>query len=189
MNVIFLDFDGVLDTIHFQSMKDIERRIQILADICQEYNCKVVIEASAKDAIDEETLEVEEESWVNDIFRLFNKYGIECIGRTPNVEKRINNTSSLPMWKEDEIILYLERHPEIKHYCIIDDDDTKAMHWKESDLDKVREHLVETIYYSDNAEEEGLLPRHKEEVGRILQKENDIKQLIRRRKNESERHI
>ena len=31
-------------------------RIKILADICKEYNCKVVIEASAKDAIDEEVL-------------------------------------------------------------------------------------------------------------------------------------
>lgn len=87
------------------------------------------------------------------------------------------------MWKEDEIIQYLEMHPEIEHYCIIDDDDTKAMHWEKSDLDKVREHLVETIYYSDNPEEEGLLLKHKEEVAKVLQKENDIKRLILRRKN------
>ena len=170
MNVIFLDFDGVLDTVHYKSLGDIERRIKILADICKEYNCKVVIEASAKDAIDEKTLEIVEGSWVNDIFELFKKYNIECIGRTPNVIKQIGESTYLPMWKEDEIIQYLEMHPEIEHYCIIDDDDTKAMHWEKSDLDKLREYLVETIYYSDNPEEEGLLPRHKKEVGKILKK-------------------
>ena len=170
MNVIFLDFDGVLNTIHYSSLNDIEKRIQILAEICNEYNCKVVIEASSKDAIDEETLEVDPASWVNDIFKLFKKYNIECIGRTPNVEKKINDYTSLPMWKEDEILNYLQMHPEIEHYCIIDDDDTKSMHWEFSDLDKVRDHLVETIYYSDNPEDEGLLPKHKDEVGKILKK-------------------
>ena len=145
MNVIFLDFDGVLDTVHYNSLEDIERRIKILANICRAYNCKVVIEASAKDAIDEETLEVIEGSWVKDIFKLFKKYGIECIGRPPTVMVKTGDNSYIPMRKEDEIIQYLEMHPKIEHYCIIDDDDTKAMHWKKSDLDKVREHLVETV--------------------------------------------
>ena len=43
----------------------------ILADICKEYNCKVVIEAAAKNVINEETMEIEEGSWVNNIFELF----------------------------------------------------------------------------------------------------------------------
>ena len=59
-------------------------------------------------------------------------------------------------------------------------DDIKAMHWEKTDLDKVREHLVETIYYSpDNPEEDN----HKEEIGKILQKENNIKKLLLRRNN------
>ena len=74
MNVIFLDFDGVLDTIHFKSNEDVERRIKILADICHLYNCKIVIEASAKIAIDEETMEIDGE-WVNFIFSLFKFTG------------------------------------------------------------------------------------------------------------------
>jgi len=73
MNVIFLDFDGVLDTIHYKSNEDVEKRIAILADICKEYNCKIVIEAAAKNAIDEETMEIHGK-WVNFIFDLFNKY-------------------------------------------------------------------------------------------------------------------
>ena len=96
MNVIFLDFDGVLDTIHYNSMDDIERRIKVLSDICSEFNCKVVIEASAKDAIDEETMCVyNDRSWVKSILNLFDKYDIDCIGRTPNVEKDGFNVTSI----------------------------------------------------------------------------------------------
>ncbi len=169
MNVIFLDFEGVLYTYHYNSLEDIERRIKTLADICNEYNCVVVIEAASKIAIDEETLEIVEDSWINDIFKLFKKYGIKCIGRTPNIEKKISEFATLPMWKEDEIIEYLKMHPEIDYYCIVDDDDSKSiMHWDVSDLDKLRDHLVQTIYYSDNPEEEGLLPKHKDEVATVL---------------------
>ena len=171
MNVIFLDFDGVLDTYHYNSLEDIERRIKVLANICSENNCKVVIEAASKDAIDEETLEVMDGSWINKIFEMFKKYNIECIGRTPNIERKLGENTYLSMWKEDEIIKYLEMHPEIEQYCIIDDDDTKSiMHWETSDLDKVRDHLVETIYYSNNPNEEGLLPKHKDEIARILKR-------------------
>lgn len=92
MNVIFLDFDEVLNTFHYNSLEDIEKRIRILADICKDFNCKVVIEASFKDVIDEETLEVINSSWINKIFELFKKYKIECIGRTPNIEKKLMNS-------------------------------------------------------------------------------------------------
>ena len=149
----------------------------ILAEICHEYDCKIVIEAAAKDAIDEETFEVSGR-WVNYIFSLFKKYGIECIGRTPNVRKKYSDSSWMSMWKEDEIRLYLYRHPEIEHYCVIDDDDLAPYN---SDLDKVRDHLVQTIYYSNNIDEEGLLPCHKDEVGKVLKKENDVRKLLFRK--------
>lgn len=179
MNVIFLDFDGVLDTSHYNTYDDVEKRIKILADICREYDCKVVIEAAAKDAIDEETMEISGD-WVKFIFSLFEKYGIECVGRTPNVCKKYGSSSCMPMWKEDEIRLYLFRHPEIEHYCVIDDDDLSPYN---SDLNKVRDHLLTTIYYSDNLEEEGLLESHKEQVGKILKKENKIRRLVIKKNN------
>ena len=181
MNVIFLDFDGVIDTINYNSKEDVEKRIKLLAEICHELDCKVVIEASAKEAIDEETMEVYGE-WVSYIFDLFNKYEIECIGRTPSVKRIYSSNSYLPMWKEDEIRLYLFRHPEIDHYCVIDDDDLQPHN---SDLNKVRDHLVQTIYYSDNPEEEGLLPKHKQEVKEVLKKENELKKLALKRKNKT----
>ena len=117
--------------------------------------------------------------WVNYIFYLFDKYKIECIGRTPNVEKKYSSTSSMPMWKEDEIRLYLFRNPEIEHYCVIDDDDLMPYN---SDLNKVRDHLVTPLFYSENPDKEGLLIEHKEEVGKILKKENKIRKLVLKHK-------
>ena len=178
INVIFLDFDGVVNTIHYSSNEDVERRIKILSDICKEYNCKVVIEASIKDLIDEDSMEINGE-WLQFVFSLFKKYDIECIGRTPNVERKYSDYSYISMWKEDEIRLYLYRHPEIDHYCIIDDDDLGPIN---SDLNKVRNHLVKTMYYSNNPEEEGLLEKHKEKVKQVLKLDNEIKQLLSKRK-------
>ena len=179
MNVIFLDFDGVIDTIHNNSYDDIENKIKILSDICKEYNCKVVISAAAKGAIDEETMK-SESKWINYIFNLFKKYSIQCIGRTPNVKKIYSPSLYFEMWKDYEIILYLFRHPEIEHYCVLDDDDLAP---NNSDLNKVRAHLLNTIYYSDNPKEEGLLEVHKDEIGNILQKENEIRKFALKRKD------
>ena len=180
MNVIFLDFDGVLDTIHLTSNEEVEKKVAILADICKSCDCKIVIESGAKIAIDEETMDVDGE-WVNYLFSLFKKYNIDVIGRTPEVKRRINNNVYISMWKEDEIRLYLYRHPEILHYCVLDDDDLSDTNRK-SDLDKVRDHLVKTIYYSDNHEEEGLLPSHKRQIKDVLRKENEVRKLLLKRK-------
>ena len=177
VNVIFIDFEGTLMSIHGRDDDFIEKRIATLSEICKEYDCKVVIEAAAKISIDEETMETDVD-WINNILNLFAKYGIECIGRTPSVERKTGPHSSISMWKEDEIRLYLYRHPEIQHYCVLDDDDTKTIfHWETSDLDKVRDHLVTPLNIGDTPEEEGLLPSHKEAVGKALQKENEVRKL------------
>jgi hypothetical protein len=176
MNVIFLDFDGVTNTIHFVSDEDIERRIKLLGEICNEFDCKIVIASSAKDVVNEETLETDSE-WVNFIFSCFKKYNIECVGRTPTIGKMINQ-NFIDVWKEDEILTYLENHPEIEHYCVIADDDTTVLYGV-SDLDKVRDHLVETIIYSKDPSEEGLLEKHKPEIKKILELENTKKTRLR----------
>ncbi len=182
MNVIFIDFDGTLDSYYYKAYEDTEEKVKILADICHEYDAKVVIEASAKSAINEETMEIDSKAeWVLYLFYLFNKYDIDVIGRTPEVRRYTSpdRHSYIGMWKEDEIRLYLMRHPEIEHYCVIDDDDLTKVFHRKSDLDKVREHLVSPDYYNDdNPELEGLQPYHKEMVGEALKKENDVLKLM-----------
>ena len=245
MNVIFLDFDGVIYTQYYRTEEQIEEKIKTLADICKEYNCKVVIESSHKDMLDEKNLEIldPKRDWLVKLMNNFKKYGIEVIGRTPTLtskyqyirydkeyidfliksyydnyhmcirllerEKAKENYdlsfceeflykypklsdylnermySKVNIWKEDEIRLYLMRHPEIDHYCVIDDDDLAAMHGT-SDLNKVRSHLVVTDdFLKTNPENEGLQLYHKEEVGKILKKENDIKKMMLRYKKNS----
>ena len=246
MNIIFIDFDGVLCTYHYKSDEDIENKIKILSNICQKLNCKVVIESAHKDDIDEKTLEVDTTygSYAKYVLDLLRKHGIEVIGRTPVLTSKYsynhlkpefikelksryyeykkiveqqkllyeNNKKSVisldqdylqerrlfyirewndlklsdylnkylyskvNIWKEDEIRIYLMRHPEIEHYAILDDDDLGPL---KSDLNKVREHLVKTINYDEkNPEKEGLLPYHEEEISRILSKENKIRSYV-----------
>ena len=189
MNVIFLDFDGVLNTYNMrvaplEEEGAEENRFKILGNICKLYNCKVVISSAHKDAIDEETLETNLE-WIQEYFNLFKKYGIEVIGRTPTLERTPGKPYEhyiSPFWKEEEIILYLKAHPEIEHFCVIDDDDAVTIPAREqgdfskSDLNLVRDYLITTDPYSDtDPSVTGLLESHIEEVGKILQKENRFK--------------
>ena len=166
MNVIFLDFDGVINIFN-DTEEDFLKRVKILSEICRRYNCKVVIESSHKDSINEETLETDVE-WIQELFEMFKEYGIEVIGRTPVIGKTIN--------KGKEILAYLEKHPEIEHFCVIDDDDLvkfqdlKKGDYSRSDLNEVREHLVTTVELIDKPKVIGLQEKHIEEVGKILQK-------------------
>ena len=170
MNIIFLDFDGVINTYHNNSKDDIEKRIKTLSDICKKYNCKVVISSSIKEEIDEDMST--ELVWVKGILELFKKYDVDCIGKTESISKNISKYVTIPTWKEDEIRAYLLYHPEVEHYCVIDDDDMKV------DLNKVRDHLVKTLFYSENPDEEGLLYSYEEEIGRVLKKENKIRTML-----------
>lgn len=186
MNVIFLDFDGVLNTWHdhYSTKQEVnekyDKRIKILSDICKKYNCKIVIESAYKSLIDEETLETDIE-WIKEYFDWFKKYDIECIGRTPLLEDCLNGDLP-PIWKEDEIRLYLLAHPEIDHYVVLDDDDLvtipdrKIGNFSKSDLNAVRNHLVNTLNVLENdILEEGISEKHIDEVGEKLKEENEIK--------------
>lgn len=164
MNVLYVDIDGVLNS---WSNKDaiVDRMVKVLSDICKTYDCKVCIESTKKPNIYDE----EEESLV--LIKLkeaFEKYEIDCIGFTPRVEIH-KGFSILSDWKDFEIIYHLSEHPEIEHFAVIDDNDFR-------ELFLLKDYLVETEdYVEGHPEKEGLLEHHKEEVGKILVKENRFK--------------
>ena len=179
MNVIFLDFDGVINLNPKEDENAVERRIKILGDICKIYDCKVVITSAHKDCIDEETLETNLD-WIQEYFDMFKKYDIEVIGRTPCVKTEIKPGRFKDIWKENEILEYLKMHPEIEHFCVIDDDDlvtiSKKGDFSKSDLNLVRDYLITPIIYSDKDPNlAGLQESHIKEVGKILEKENRFK--------------
>ena len=184
MNVIFLDFDGVLTGFHDKSYDEIEKRVKILSDICRKYDCKVVLTTSLKEQIDLEKMEaIDGNKFITFVLQLFKKYDIPVIGKTPSITKRKSRSCYIEGWKEDEIRLYLMDNLDIEHYCVLDDDDLSDNHMK-SNLDKVRKHLVKTEFENKyNPESEGLLEKHKEEVERILKLDNDIKKMVLKRRN------
>ena len=118
MNVIFLDFNGVLDTHEIFDVIDVGN-LERLRKIVMETDSKVVVSSSLKNTY----------YFTGHHCRLF-KYlvnalesvGIEVIGFTPKGENR-----------EVEIIKYLREHPEIDNYCILDDD---------YDMKSLNDHLV-----------------------------------------------
>ena len=185
MNVIFLDFDGVLFCLRDED-NELERRIALLSKLCKETDSKVVISAAGKKFISEKTGRPYSHSgkWLKDIYLLFDKYDVECIGRTPNVERRFSDIYEPTMWKEDEIRKYLFNHPEVDHYCVIDDDDCSVDDdYSNSDLNKVRNHLVTTIYYSRNHEEVGLLEKHIDEAKEAMKIDNEVKRFALKRRS------
>ena len=198
MKVIFIDFDGVINTVQDKydlaingiseetAKKRITKRLEILADACKENDAKVVIESAYKEKIDPETLESNVE-WIQEYLNVLKENGIEVIGRTPCLEEfREDYDGKPPIWKEDEILEYLRRHPEIDSYCVIDDDDLVTIparidgDFSRSDLNKVRDHLV-AIYPVDSKGRfnVGLQEYHKEEIGKILEKKIDREKIRR----------
>jgi hypothetical protein len=181
MNVIFLDFDGTIEGYGYDSDEETEKRIKLLSEICHKYNAKVVIESAHKSAIEIEDGHVTSDvKWIKQILDLFVKYDIECIGITPTVKKYTNSDrrSYHPVWKEYEILVYLMRHPEIEHFCILDDDDARYM-CSVSDLKRLYDYLVcVDTRYNSKKEALGLQEEHIPMVGEVLKKENKVRRLL-----------
>lgn len=107
MKVIFLDFNGVLDT--YDNMGEINPdNLNRLKYIAKETDSKIVISSSLKNTY-YHTGHLG--SHLKSIIEKIQSVGIEVIDITP-----LANT------REEEIKLYLKNHPEIENFCIIDDD-------------------------------------------------------------------
>jgi len=118
MKVIFLDFNGVLDT--YENMDQInEDNLRRLKRIVDETQSKVVISSSLKNSY-YYTGHFSEH--LQSIIQEIENMGIEIIGITPYVGRR-----------EDEIKLYLKQHPEVDAFCILDDD---------YEMEELKENLV-----------------------------------------------
>ena len=171
MKVIFLDFGGVLYTAHHDSDENIKEKIGILAKICQDNNCKVVIISLDRDLIDVNSLTSPYE-FINTILVALKEKKVECVGKTSPVIKNDENKHSS---KIEEINMYLEMHPEIESFCIICDD--LSLGNVEDDKYNLYGHLIRTVNYSRYDWFEGLLRSHGEEVRRIMKMENRAKKL------------
>ena len=139
MKVIFLDIDGVLNSEEFaiwcRDFPDFIKNggsnwvdpnaVKMIEDICKDYDVKLVISSSWRTWDLESTIEE------------FNRYKSLCkltpyiVGITPR-----NTDYYVREDRGEEIQHYLDTHPEIENYCIIDDDNDM--------LDSQRDNFVRT---------------------------------------------
>ena len=126
MNVIFLDFNGVLDT--HENIDEINiNNLQRLKHIVDVTNSKVVISSSLKNSY---YYTGHYSRHLQNIVNEIENIGIEIIGITPKAKTR-----------EEEIKMYLSHHPEIDNYCILDDD---------YDMESLKENLVKLPSQMEN---------------------------------------
>ena len=118
MNVVFLDINGVLDTNENMDVIDYGNlhRLKQLVDM---FNAKVVISSSLKNSF---YLTGHYSKLLQGIVDVLLETGIDIVGITPQGSSR-----------EEEIKMYIDNHPEISNYCILDDD---------YDMESLKEHLV-----------------------------------------------
>lgn len=118
MKIIFLDFNGVLDT--YDNMDELNpenlKRLKRIADEC---DAKIVISSSLKNSY-YKTGQFSKK--LTQIVKELQEVGIEVIGITPQANTR-----------QEEIELYLENHPEVQQFCILDDD---------YEMERLKDHLV-----------------------------------------------
>lgn len=167
MNVIFLDVDGVLNGLHYlinnrdDELGIDESKMPLLKRICDENNASIVLSSAWKtNWLDGE--EPQSKGLIG-LLNLFKKYNIPFYGKTPTIEKKISEFTYISTWKEYEIASYLKNHPEIKHFCIIDD--------CLDDLESFKEYVVRTYEYLDDEDHEGLTEQHSSEVVRVMKKD------------------
>ena len=169
MNILFTNVSGILNGFHTVKAKSHqpdapvfdEEKIPILKDICDETKAKVVLTSALRLGWGYAKKEPDNKK-LRELLDSFKKYGVPYYGRTPVIEKRINEFSYYETWKEYEILAYLECHPEVEHICVLDSDTR--------DLESFDDYLVTPDFYTPTGENEGLMPYHKDEIQRVLKK-------------------
>ena len=154
MKVIFLDFNGVLDT--NIKMNEINYdNLQRLKRIVMETGAKIVISSSIKNSYYMTGVYSLMLQMV--LYRLISE-GFDVVGMTKYLENR-----------ELEIATYLMEHKDIENYCIIDDD---------YDMESMKEHMVKLPNQIENGQM-GLDEYHTEMainiLGRIPKEEKEMK--------------
>ncbi len=138
MKVIFLDFDGVLNSDQYDSERDQtadtnidESRLPLLKQIVDATGAKIVLSTTWRCYWEENPNDCDAIGiWMN---ALFAKYGLEIFGKTPRLSFRAG--------RKAEVLSWLEFAPEqVDSFVIIDD---YAFGWEEltSRLVKTSAHI------------------------------------------------
>ena len=139
MKVIFLDFDGVLNSSQYLLRCEVcgvaidPSRMVLLKQIVDAANAKIVLSTSWR------------EHWSKDlgccnstgvlINNIFSEYDLQVYDKTPELHAR----------REIEIKSWLDKHPEVKSFVVLDDRLLSA--------DYLNGHFIKTSNYLDGLDE------------------------------------
>lgn len=170
IKVIFLDVDGVLNYKSWRdhqlnySMKNIEpvdpKKVKLISKIIKKTKAKVVFSSSWRFIMKPENPQYfNKKSRVYKVKRLFNKYNIKIADVTGcdfvSPDKKLFGRGC-------EIQTYLDNHPEIYNYAIIDDAAAELQNFIDSP------HMFLTYF-----ENEGITEKQCEEIIRFLNEEKN----------------
>jgi hypothetical protein len=129
MNVVFLDYDGVVNTpmwdasgkhCKYNSASDNKvnnfQAVQWVSEFCQKYKYGIVVTSTWR----------YKDNYKDCLINGGLRDGIPILGKTPYLFNRT---------REFEIQMYLDSHPEIENFLIFDDD---------LDMGELRDHLIKT---------------------------------------------
>lgn len=126
--ILFLDVDGVLNSNSSGLEHD---KCMLLKRIVDESGCKVVISSTWRTF----------SSGRRKLIRLAEDIGMEIISWTPDLRSRSLMSNAV---RGDEIQAWLNGHPEVERFVILDDDD---------DMAHLKDHLVQTWFENGLTEE------------------------------------
>ena len=141
MKVIFLDFDGVLNSERFvracreSGVVIAPSRMLLLKHIVDKIGAKIVLTTSWREHWDREKTKCDSTGTkINEIFSDFN---LEIFDKTPKV----------PAGREEEIRAWIKTHPDVQNFVVLDDMFLSA--------DFLDGHFVKTSNYLDGLDESG----------------------------------
>ena len=128
-HVIFLDIDGVLNSkswneTHQKEISDgiwiDEEKIALLAHLIRNTTAKIVLHSGWRFWFDNNGMPIRRES--ERLVRLLSDAGLKISGMTPDLTtEEIRKTKKFSLVKAAEILLWLERHPNVNGWAVIDD--------------------------------------------------------------------
>lgn len=116
MKVIFLDIDGVLNSISYDRVRTDEdgnidkTRLVLVKELVDKTGAKIVLSSSWRDHWEKNTEYLDEEG--KKLISVFAEAGLEIYGKTPKIGY---------LERSEEIRLWLKENPNVTHFVALDD--------------------------------------------------------------------
>ena len=140
MRILFLDFDGVLNSAKYLAGSEQfgvaidPARMALLKRIVDSTGAKIVLTTSWREHWEKDPTKCDSTGAL--IHNIFRKYGLQIWDKTPQLRTK----------RETEIKSWLDRHPELDSFVVLDDSLLSA--------DYLNGHFIKTSYYFDGLDEE-----------------------------------